>query len=74
VLPDFVVSAGGVIGAATEYHDGTEARYSEIMEDKIRQKTDRFSRKRAPKTYQHAAARALAIERIRRATRSRRWR
>ena len=38
-LPDFVVNAGGVICAATEYHGGTENTVFAIIEDKIRRNT-----------------------------------
>jgi glutamate dehydrogenase/leucine dehydrogenase len=75
VLPDFVVNAGGVICAATEYHGGTESTVFAIIEDKIRRNTtsliEESRRKNIPT---RAAAEALATERVRRAARARRWR
>jgi glutamate dehydrogenase/leucine dehydrogenase len=75
VLPDFVVNAGGVICAATEYHGGTESTVFAIIEDKIRRNTASVIDESLRKSIStRAAAEALAIERIRRAARARRWR
>jgi glutamate dehydrogenase (NAD(P)+) len=75
LLPDFVVNAGGVICAATEYHGGTENTVFAIIEDKIRRNTRSvLEHSRANGISTRAAAEALALERIRRASRARRWR
>jgi glutamate dehydrogenase/leucine dehydrogenase len=75
VLPDFVVNAGGVICAATEYHGGTESSVFTLIEDKIRRNTlSVLEELRGKDISMRAAAEALAIERIRRAARARRWR
>jgi len=75
VLPDFVVNAGGVICAATEYHGGIESTVFAIIEDKIRRNTASVIEESLRKSIStRAAAEALAIERIRRAARARRWR
>jgi glutamate dehydrogenase (NAD(P)+) len=39
ILPDFVVNAGGVICAATEYHGGSESTVFALIEDRIRRNT-----------------------------------
>ncbi len=75
VLPDFVVNAGGVICAATEYHGGDEGSAFAAIDDKIRTNTlavIQESRRSGIPT--RAAAIALAMTRIRNAERARRWR
>jgi glutamate dehydrogenase (NAD(P)+) len=74
VLPDFIANAGGVICAAVEYRGGTEAAALALIDEKIRANTgtmlDQVRRTGAlPRT----AALSLAIGRVRRAMRTRRW-
>lgn len=75
VLPDFVVNAGGVICAITEYHGGTEGSVFAVIEDKIRRNT-RFILAESHETNisLRAAAETYALERVRLAARARRWR
>jgi glutamate dehydrogenase/leucine dehydrogenase len=75
VLPDFVVNAGGVICAATEYHGGNESSAFAAIDEKIRTNTlavIQDSRRSGIST--RAAAIALAMTRVRNAKRVRRWR
>lgn len=75
VLPDFVVNAGGVICAATEYHGGNESAAFSAIDEKIRRNTSMVigeSRRAGIST--RAAAIALATSRVRNAERARRWR
>jgi glutamate dehydrogenase (NAD(P)+) len=75
VLPDFVVNAGGVICAATEYHGGNESAAFGAIDEKIRKNTSMVieeSRRAGIST--RAAAIALATRRVRNAERVRRWR
>lgn len=75
LLPDFVVNAGGVICAATEYRGGSESAALLIIEDKIRRNTASvIEESRRTRVSTRAAAIALAIARIRNAERVRRWR
>ena len=75
VLPDFVVNAGGVICAATEYHGGSESTVFGIIEDKIRRNTTAIiEQSRSAGVSMRTAAIALAAARIRNAARTRRWR
>jgi glutamate dehydrogenase (NAD(P)+) len=74
VLPDFIANAGGVICAAVEYRGGTEAAALAFIAEKIRGNTkvvlDEVGRAGVlPRT----AATSLAIERVHRAMRTRRW-
>jgi glutamate dehydrogenase (NAD(P)+) len=74
VLPDFVVNAGGVICAATEYHGGNESSAFAAIDEKIRTNTlavIQESRRSGIST--RAAAIALAMTRVRNAERVRRW-
>ncbi len=73
-VPDFIANAGGVICAAVEFHQGSEAAAFAEIDDKIRRNTrevlDRAQRKQErPRT----SAMALARERIRTAVRLRRY-
>jgi glutamate dehydrogenase (NAD(P)+) len=74
VLPDFIANAGGVICAATEYQNGTEAAAFAAIDEKIRANTrqvlDAARQQRIPP---RAAALALATARVRAAMRTRRW-
>lgn len=75
ILPDFVVNAGGVICAATEYHGGSESAAFGAIDDKIRKNTSMVieeSRRAGIST--RSAAIALATSRVRNAERARRWR
>ena len=74
VLPDFIANAGGVICAAVEYQHGTQGQAFAAIDEKIRTNTmlvlDEVARTRA---LPRAAATSLALARVRRATRMRRW-
>jgi glutamate dehydrogenase (NAD(P)+) len=75
ILPDFVVNAGGVICAATEYHGGDETTAFTAISEKIRKNTRLVieeSRRAGVSTRE--AAIALATGRVRNAARARRWR
>jgi glutamate dehydrogenase (NAD(P)+) len=39
MIPDLIANAGGVIGAAVEYHGGTQTTAFQMLEDKIRTNT-----------------------------------
>ena len=68
VLPDFVVNSGGVICAAVEYHQGSEAQALATIEEKIRTNTLAvLKRAAADGVLPRAAALELAGERVRRA-------
>lgn len=74
LLPDFLVNAGGVICAATEYHGGTENTVFGIIEERIRKNTALvIEESKKARISTRAAAVALALTRIRNATRARRW-
>jgi glutamate dehydrogenase (NAD(P)+) len=74
VLPDFIVNAGGVICAATEYRGGTEAVAFTTIDEKIRANTQAvLDTVNSAKILPRAAALSLAQERIRRAAQTRRW-
>jgi len=73
VLPDFIVNAGGVICAATEYHGGTENTVFGIIEDKIRRNTESVIQECRKGNSARAAAVALAVIRVKNAARIRRW-
>ena len=75
ILPDFVVNAGGVICAATEYHGGSETTAFTAIEEKIRRNTSLIIEKsRRAGISMRAAAVGLATERIVNAQRVRKWR
>jgi pyruvate/2-oxoglutarate/acetoin dehydrogenase E1 component len=68
VLPDFVVNSGGVICAAVEYHQGSEAQALATIEEKIRTNTLAvLKRAAADGVLPRAAALELAGERVGRA-------
>jgi glutamate dehydrogenase (NAD(P)+) len=74
VLPDFIANAGGVICAAMEYHNATEAAAFDAIENRISDNSgivlERMaSRGESPR----AAALAFAQDRVRTAMKSRRW-
>ena len=74
-IPDFIANAGGVICAATEYKGGGEASAFAAIEEKIgrnvRMTLERARKINAPPL---EAATSLAIDRLRKMTRLRRWR
>jgi glutamate dehydrogenase (NAD(P)+) len=73
VLPDFVANAGGVICAAVEYHQGSEAQAVSTIEEKIRTNTTAvLDRAKADGVLPRTAALAIAEERVRRAMEFRR--
>ena len=75
ILPDFVVNAGGVICAATEYHGGTQTMAFAAIDEKIRRNTALLIEKsRRERVSMREAAVGLATERIWNAQRARRWR
>jgi glutamate dehydrogenase/leucine dehydrogenase len=74
ILPDFVVNAGGVICAATEYHGGNETMAFAAIDEKIRRNTASLIEKsRRESISMREAAIGLATERIWNAQRVRRW-
>ena len=74
VLPDFIANAGGVICAAVEYRGGTEAAALALIDEKIRANTEAMlDEVRRTDALPRTAALSFAIERVRRATRTRRW-
>jgi len=74
-VPDFIANAGGVICAAIEYHGGGEAAAFAAIEEKIGRNTrltlERAREMRAPPL---EAAMGLAMDRLRKMMRLRRWR
>jgi glutamate dehydrogenase (NAD(P)+) len=74
VLPDFIANAGGVICAAVEYRGGTEVAALALIDEKIRANTEAIlAEVRRTDALPRTAALSLAIERVRRVTRTRRW-
>ena len=74
VLPDFVANAGGVICAAVEYRGGTEGAALASINEKIRANTKAvLDEVRRTGVLPRTAATSLAIERVHRAMRTRRW-
>ncbi len=74
ILPDFVVNAGGVICAATEFHGGNQTTAFLSIEEKIRRNTALLIDKaRRVGISMREAAMGLATERIWNAQRTRRW-
>jgi len=68
VLPDFVANSGGVICAAVEYHQGSEAQALAAIEEKIRTNTLAvLERAVADGVLPRAAALNIAGERVRQA-------
>jgi glutamate dehydrogenase/leucine dehydrogenase len=66
VVPDFICNAGGVICAAVEYHDGTEAASFQEIGDKIMRNTrEVLTRSSDEKISPRQAAVELAHERVR---------
>ena len=74
VLPDFIANAGGVICAAVEYCGGTEGAALASINEKIRANTEAvLDEVRRAGVLPRTAATSLAIERVHRAMRTRRW-
>jgi len=75
VVPDFIANAGGVICAATEFRGGTQRTAFDDIDERIRTNT-RLVLQEAHRTGElpRAAALALAQDRVRMATSTRRWR
>jgi glutamate dehydrogenase/leucine dehydrogenase len=75
VLPDFVVNAGGVICAATEYHGGNERAAFAAIDEKIRRNTSMMMEEsRRAGISMRTAAMGMAAARVRNAQGARRWR
>jgi glutamate dehydrogenase/leucine dehydrogenase len=73
-LPDFIANAGGVICAAVEYHDGSEAQALASIEEKVgRNVATVLSRARDNDVPPRVAALELAEQRVRRAMQLGRW-
>ncbi len=74
ILPDFVVNAGGVICAVTEFHGGNETTAFLSIDEKIRRNTTlSINKARGEGISMREAAMGLATERIWNAQRTRRW-
>jgi glutamate dehydrogenase (NAD(P)+) len=74
VLPDFIANAGGVICAAVEYRGGSESAALAFIDEKIRANTKAVLEEvRRTGVLPRIAATSLAIARVRRAMRTRRW-
>ncbi len=73
-VPDFIANAGGVICAAVEYHNGTQAGAFAAIEEKLRRNThDVLQHASQHGIEPRLAALELAEARVRRAMRLRRW-
>jgi glutamate dehydrogenase (NAD(P)+) len=67
-IPDFIANAGGVICAAVEYRQGTEAMAMQTIEEKVRANTHRvLAESREHGMSPRAAAMAMARRRVLRA-------
>jgi glutamate dehydrogenase (NAD(P)+) len=74
VVPDFIANAGGVICAAVEFHDGSEAAAFAAIEEKIKRNTaEVLDAVKASGALPREAAMALAEKRVRKAMSTRRW-
>jgi len=74
VLPDFIANAGGVICAAAEYRGETEGAALVSINEKIRANTKAvLDEVRRTGGLPRTAATSLAVERVHRAMRTRRW-
>jgi len=73
-VPDFIANAGGVICAAMEYHGNTQTEAFKAIEEKIHRNTELvLSRAREKQILPREAANLLAMERVRRAMSTRRF-
>lgn len=69
IVPDFVANAGGVISSYVEYIQGTPKRMFKEVEERVRKNTQLILEKSAKeKLYPREAALAIAMERVRKAT------
>lgn len=74
MVPDFIANAGGVICAAVEYRGGSEAEALATIEARVRANTELVLERAAEAGIPtREAAVALALERVRKAMRLRRW-
>jgi len=74
VLPDFIVNAGGVICAATEYEGGTQIQAFAVIDEKIRANTAAvLDEAKRTDSLPRAAATSLAVAHVKRAMQTRRW-
>ncbi len=74
-VPDFIANAGGVICASVEYHGGSEAAAFSLIEEKIGRNTRlTLERAREQNVTPLAAATGLALDRLHKMMRLRRWR
>lgn len=74
-VPDFIANAGGVICAAMEHKGGGEAMAFAMIDEKIRRNTKAtLARAREQSVPPLEAATALAMDRLRKMMRLRRWR
>ena len=74
VVPDFIANAGGVICAAIEYRGGTQRAAFDYIDERIRTNTRLvLEESRRSGGAPRAAAMALAQDRLRAATKTRRW-
>ncbi len=74
-VPDFIANAGGVICAAVEHRGGGEAMAFAAIEEKIRRNTRlTLERAREANSAPVQAAKALAMDRLQKMMRLRRWR
>jgi glutamate dehydrogenase (NAD(P)+) len=75
VIPDFIANAGGVICAAMEYHGATRAAAFDAIAGKVRDNTAAVLQSmKALNLLPRAAALGLALARVRKAMRLRRFR
>jgi len=74
VVPDFIANAGGVICASIEYRGGTQRVAFDYIDERIRTNTRLvLEDSRRNKSPPRVAALALAEQRVRAATETRRW-
>jgi glutamate dehydrogenase (NAD(P)+) len=74
-VPDFIANAGGVICAAVEYHGGGEANAFAAIEEKIGRNTRlTLERAQAMRAAPLDAAMGMAVDRLHKMMRLRRWR
>jgi glutamate dehydrogenase (NAD(P)+) len=75
VVPDFIANAGGVICASIEFRGGTQRAAFDYIDERIRTNTRLvLEESRRSGGAPRAAAMALAQDRVRAATETRRWR
>lgn len=73
-VPDFIANAGGVICAAMEYHGASQAAAFQSIEEKLRDNTRAvLDSARREQQLPRQAAVSLAVERVKKVMRLRRW-